>query len=200
MGSALNIMSPYRKLKSCEVRQINAVPLDGECIQPSASVRVNNVEVLPRSTPITQKLKVKPAGIDDFITKSTEKRAPVSKWAKVLPPYKTMPSSSSSINTVSTEEIPAQTQPAKFNFKNQLKNMANVIKATNNFKHKDQQQPKQTSVFHKIMPPKPQEASQLTENQNAQQRKSTENRVVHKHSWYNLKFLDFRLHCAVGQS
>lgn len=44
----------------------NAVPV-GECIQPSASVRVNNVEVLPRSTPITQKLKVKPAGIDDFI-------------------------------------------------------------------------------------------------------------------------------------
>jgi len=45
----------------------NAVPYGEECIQPSASVRVNNVEVLPKSTPITQKLKVKPAGIDDFI-------------------------------------------------------------------------------------------------------------------------------------
>merc|ERR1711893_381476 len=151
----------------------NAVPV-GECIQPSASVRVNNVEVLPRSTPITQKLQVKPAGIDDFITKSTEKRAPVSKWAKVLPPYKTLPSSSSSINTVSTNEIQPQTQPAKFNFKNQLKNMANVIKATNNFKHKDQQQLKQTSVFDKLIPPKPQDAGQLAENRNAEQRQYNE--------------------------
>merc|ERR1712066_701819 len=203
-------MSPYKKLRNTtlihrnednsenRITEVTSVMPYRACIQPSGGRTEIEVEVSPeesdndneRSIPRTRKLNVEPAGIHDYLTPKTVKRAKNSKWAKVLPPYKIRPETTSSSSSTSDDQL--QNKPAKFNFQNQVKNMANVIGAGTRFQRgiREPDKPYRSTTPTMTTPPNSQSLNPVQKIHSATKHRS-HIPLIRLPTW---NFLEFKLH------